>query len=406
MPELMEMTASDCEEVLAFWEQMPGVGLSQGDTPEGLSVYLRRNPGLSWVVRDEGRLVGAILCGHEGRRGSLYHLAVAPEYRQQGLGKLLVERCLSKLGSLGIGKCNIVVYADNDEGAAFWKRNGWHERRDLKMMQRVVPLVEAPTKDTAPSKTASTPGDDWQAGLYDEKHSFVWKLSASLVELLAPCAGERILDLGCGTGQLTAQIAMAGSEVVGMDQSPTMIEEARNRYPQLSFDLGDAHDFQYSVPFDAVFSNAVFHWIQEPEKAVQCVSQALNPDGRFVIEFGGKGNVRHLADAAETASGSQRGETISHPWYFPSISEFSQLLESAGLEVTEAQLFERPTPLEGDDGLRNWLRMFGSHWLNQIPETQHEAFFQEAEHLARPNLFQNDEWFADYRRLRVVAFKR
>jgi trans-aconitate methyltransferase/GNAT superfamily N-acetyltransferase len=406
MPEPIEMTISDCEEVLDFWREMPGVGLSEGDTPEGLAVYLLRNPGLSWIVREEGRIVAAVLCGHEGRRGYLNHLAVSPEHRNQGLGKALVERCLAKLGSLGIPKCNLFVYADNDHGSDFWKRNGWHHRSDLKVMQRLVPLREPSVENLAepsPSKTLATA---WKPGLYEEKHSFVWKLGSSLVELLAPAAGERILDLGSGTGQLTAQIAASGAEVIGLDQSPAMVTEARRQHPPLRFDLGEAEDFEYPEPFDAVFSNAVLHWIKEPLKAVRCIEQALKPGGRIVAEFGGKGNVRHLAEAAETVSLSLLGRGISHPWYFPSISEFSRLLESAGLEVRQAVLFDRPTPLEGDGGVRDWFRMFGDHWLSQIPEQRHEEFFIQVEDLSRPHLFQNQQWHADYRRLRIVAYKR
>lgn len=134
--EPMEMSDFDCDEVLSFWQNMPGVGLNDGDTPSGLSAYLRRNPGLSLVVRHEGRIVGAVLCGHDGRRGYLHHLAVAPEQRRKGIGKALVERCLLKLKSLGVQKCNIFVYSDNHDGSGFWQRNGWIDRSDLKLMQR------------------------------------------------------------------------------------------------------------------------------------------------------------------------------------------------------------------------------------------------------------------------------
>ncbi len=146
MSEPVEMTASDCEDVLEFWQEIPGVGLSDGDTPEGLRAYLRRNPGLSLVVREVGRIVAAVLCGHDGRRGYLHHLAVATGYRRQGLGKILIERCLSKLGSLGIPKCNLFVYADNEDGSEFWMRNGWRERTDLKVMQRPISSAEEPER--------------------------------------------------------------------------------------------------------------------------------------------------------------------------------------------------------------------------------------------------------------------
>src|ERR1700733_2407871 len=101
------------------------------------------------------------------------------------------------------------------------------------------------------------PTDDpsWNPSLYDDKHSFVWRQAASLVELLAPAAGERILDLGCGTGHLTAELVRRGAEVVGIDHSSVMVAQARTNYPELTFLEADARDFAFDVPFDAVFSN-------------------------------------------------------------------------------------------------------------------------------------------------------
>jgi trans-aconitate methyltransferase len=247
--------------------------------------------------------------------------------------------------------------------------------------------------------------DSWNAELYDEKHSFVWKLGSPVIELLAPQPSERILDLGCGLGQLTAQIAQSGAEVFGLDNSPAMIEEARRSYPHLPFREADAHDFDVAEPFDAVFSNAVLHWITEPNRVIECIARALKPKGRVVVEFGGKGNVRFLASAIETACRLTLGETVAHPWYFPSIAEFATLLEHHGLEVNQAALIDRPTPLEGEDGLRNWVSMFGDHWLSRVPKEQHDDFFEWTEHIARPALYRDVVWYADYRRLRVVAHK-
>lgn len=245
--------------------------------------------------------------------------------------------------------------------------------------------------------------EDWDPGLYDERHSFVWKLASSLIELLEPQAGERILDLGCGTGQLTAQIAEAGTEIIGLDYSVAMIEEARRLYPQLRFEIGDAHDFRFEEPFDAVFSNAVLHWITDPIRVAQCISKCLKPNGRLVVEFGGKGNVRCVAKAAKAASTAVVGREIDHPWYFPSVGEFSSILETAGLEVTQAFLFDRPTLLDGNDGLRTWIRMFGKNWLAQVPPERLDDFFELLEANARPELLRDGQWYADYRRIRVVA---
>jgi trans-aconitate methyltransferase len=243
----------------------------------------------------------------------------------------------------------------------------------------------------------------WDTALYDDKHSFVWKHGAALIELLAPRAGERVLDLGCGTGHLTVRIAEAGAEVIGIDSSPEMIEEARRLFPGLSFGVADARDFRCDEPFDAVFSNAVLHWVKPPEEAVACVRRALKPGGRFVAEFGGRGNVAAIIAALDAASRATGLGSWGHPWYFPSIGEYASLLEREGLEATHAFLFDRPTPLEGEDGLRHWAEMFARDLVGRVPSGDRERFFRDAEDAARSLLHRDGTWFADYRRLRVVA---
>jgi trans-aconitate methyltransferase len=243
----------------------------------------------------------------------------------------------------------------------------------------------------------------WDASLYDEKHSFVWKRGAALIELLAPRAGEWVLDLGCGTGHLTARIAEAGAEVVGIDSSPEMVEEAKRQYPGIPFGVADAREFRFDEPFDAVFSNAVLHWVKPPEQAVACVRRALKPGGRFVAEFGGRGNVEVIVRALRAAGRAIGLGDWEHPWYYPSIGEYAPLLERAGLEVTHAFLFDRPTPLEGEDGLRKWAEQFARDLLDRVPPDDREGFFRAFEEAARPALHRDGTWFADYRRLRVVA---
>jgi hypothetical protein len=115
--------------------------------------------------------------------------------------------------------------------------------------------------------------------------------------------------------------------------------------------------------------------------------------------------VRILVEALESAAQTLLGQAISHPWYFPSIAEFASVLERHGLEATYAALIDRPTPLEGEEGLRNWVRMCGPHWLSRVPEERHEEFFRLVEDHARPMLYQDSRWHADYRRLRVLAQK-
>jgi len=243
----------------------------------------------------------------------------------------------------------------------------------------------------------------WNPALYDGKHSFVWKYGASLLELLAPQPGERILDLGCGTGHLTAQIAEAGAEVIGIDAAPAMIEEARRAYPSLRFEIMDARDFTFPEPFDAVFSNAVLHWVKQPAEVIDCLRRALKPGGRFVAEFGGRGNVKQIATALESAFLELGCGSFELPWYYPGIAEYAGLLEQSGFEVTHAILFDRPTPLEGEEGLRHWIEMFGGAILSRVPEDRRDLFFKKVEEQARPTLYREGTWSADYRRLRIVA---
>jgi putative acetyltransferase len=132
------MAASDLAVVLDLWGRIDGVGLNESDTPERLRTFLDRNPDLSQVARDGSRLIGAVLCGHDGRRGYLHHLAVVPAFRGRGVGRKLVANCLVSLAALGILKCNIFLYVDNELGQRFWDRSGWSARRDLKILQRTT----------------------------------------------------------------------------------------------------------------------------------------------------------------------------------------------------------------------------------------------------------------------------
>ena len=250
--------------------------------------------------------------------------------------------------------------------------------------------------------------ENWDAGLYDEKHSFVWKLAADLLELLAPKKDEKILDVGCGTGHLSAKIAAAGAQVTGIDLSPDMIAQARTEHPAIDFEVADARSLKYANEFDAVFSNATLHWICDPEPAIHSISNALHKGGRFVAEFGGKGNVAGLMSAIQRAwENLHPPVALPRVWYYPSLAEYAGALEKHGLEVTYATLFDRPTPLEdGSRGLANWLNMFGAPFFHALPENLAEKWKQEVANEARYDLFRDGHWVLDYRRLRIVAHRR
>lgn len=135
---MAELTLADYDEVSAFWRGSEGVGLNECDEREPVANFLRRNPGLSLVVRANGEVIAAVLCGHDGRRGYLHHLAVAPAWRGRGLGRRLVERCLEQLAAAGIRKANIFLYVDNEEGERFWRALGFARRDDLAVLQRAT----------------------------------------------------------------------------------------------------------------------------------------------------------------------------------------------------------------------------------------------------------------------------
>lgn len=250
--------------------------------------------------------------------------------------------------------------------------------------------------------------------LYQSQHSFVWQYGSSLVEVLAPQTGERILDVGCGSGELTHQIAQAGATVIGMDSDSNMIDRALSQLDlsdsngSATFFVGDARNFTLDNrggPVDAVFSNAALHWVKnDPEFAVQSMSKALKPNGRFVVEFGGKGNVDSIVQASLSVLGRSSCDCYN-PWYFPSIAEYSSILEANGIQVLAANLYDRPTKLQGDDAMANWLRMFGSAIFSNLSETDIDEAIDEIVAKLEPKLFDGEQWFADYRRIRIVGRK-
>jgi len=245
----------------------------------------------------------------------------------------------------------------------------------------------------------------WDAALYDGKHGFVAHYGEALLDLLAPQPHERVLDLGSGTGDLTHKIAAEGASVIGLDSSPTMLSSARAKYPALEFMFGDATNFRFDAPFDAVFSNATLHWVKPPEAAAKCVARALKPGGRFVAEFGGAGNIAHITRAVRDAFSELTGEDKPHSLFFPSIGEYAPILEAYSLEVQAAWLFDRPTPLDGEEGMLNWLAMFGDGMLRGVPTDIRQRVTALAERTLRQTNYVNGRWFADYRRIRIVATK-
>ncbi|MGC2661662.1 MAG: methyltransferase domain-containing protein [Bryobacteraceae bacterium] len=247
---------------------------------------------------------------------------------------------------------------------------------------------------------------DWDAELYEARHGFVAEMGASLVDLLDPHPGERILDLGCGPGQLTSAIAERGASVIGVDSSPAMIGQARQNFPNLSFVLEDAAAMQFEQPFDAVFSNAALHWMLNAEAVGRAIGRVLRRGGRFVAELGGKGNIKIIIAAIEdTVARYTGGQVPATQTYFPALGEYAALLEACALEVRTAQLFDRPTDLEGPDGMANWIRQFKWYYFEGLPLEQRKQALAETVEELRPALYRDGRWVADYRRLRIFAVK-
>jgi SAM-dependent methyltransferase len=253
------------------------------------------------------------------------------------------------------------------------------------------------------TRCSVVPGQSWTPDGYARNAGFVAALGEPVVALLAPRQGEHILDVGCGDGVLTAKLAAAGAHVVGIDASPQLVEAARDR--GLDARLLDAHGMAFEQEFDAVFSNAALHWMADPARVMANIFRALKPGGRFVGEFGGKGNVRLITEALLAAL-ARRGVDgrQSFPWYFPDAEDFSDLLRRTGFIVERAELFERPTPLP--TAIEGWLATFGGPFLARVAETERLRLVAEVAGDLAPKLRSADGvWRADYVRLRFAAIR-
>ncbi len=243
----------------------------------------------------------------------------------------------------------------------------------------------------------------WFAERYAKNARFVADLGAPLLDMLAPIPGERILDLGCGDGALTARIAEAGARVVGVDASADQIAACRAR--GLDAHVVDGHALGFEAEFDAILTNAALHWMTRPDEVVAGMYRALVPGGRVVGEMGGQGNVEIIT--GELIGAMARlgidGEA-AFPWYFPSLDEYAARLETAGFDVKSIELIERPTPLPGD--ITGWLATFCEAFVLAVPEPMRTAFIDDVREALRPRLVDDaGVWVADYVRLRFHAVK-
>lgn len=240
----------------------------------------------------------------------------------------------------------------------------------------------------------------WQADKYQNHAGFVSNLASPVVELLNPLKDEKILDLGCGEGALALQIQALGAKVVGIDSSREMVASACDKGVEAY--VMDATNIQLNQKYDAVFSNAVLHWIKQPAEVLTEIKRVLKPNGRFIAEFGGEGNIRSLTEAMASAFNENPsfGE-FENPWFFPSVDEYRRLLVAAGFDVQTIELIQRPTKI---DDVANWLQVFANGIISHLGELEKQAFIADLRSRLKPDLYSEDRgWVVDYVRLRVSA---
>ena len=261
------------------------------------------------------------------------------------------------------------------------------------------PEVKYPPAIIAAMSTAQR----WDPATYARNARFVSDLGSPVVELLALRPGERILDLGCGDGVLTKKLADMGCEVVAVDSSVPQIEAARKL--GLNAHAISGEDLPLNEEFDAVFSNAVLHWIKRADVMIAGAYRSLKPGGRFVAECGGYGCVHKIRTALVQAL-ERRGldGEARVPWYFPTPGDYTTRLERAGFRVDSIALIPRPTPLPGD--IVGWLETFALNFFQGFSDEARKEYLQEVRMVLEPQLRDADgTWVADYVRLRFAATK-
>lgn len=251
---------------------------------------------------------------------------------------------------------------------------------------------------------------DWNAQTYAENVGFVPELGRTVLDLLDPQGHELVLDLGCGDGVLTAELASRAGRVHGIDASPDMVAAAQDR----GLDAQVVHGAKIAEAitegrlvagsFDAVFTNAALHWIPAAQDVIAGVHQLLKPGGRFVGEFGGHGNVASLSIALHAARRLHGVEPAAHPWFFPTAAEYEELLRAGGFDVRLIEIHHRPTPLP--TGAAGWIETFGDPFLGDLDADTAQAVAATAVELVEVSMRDSHgNWTADYVRLRFAAVR-
>lgn len=248
----------------------------------------------------------------------------------------------------------------------------------------------------------------WNPELYNEKHAFVYNYGEALIDVLQPTKGEFILDIGCGSGQLTQRIFEKTGMAMGIDNSSDMIRDASLKFPDVRFEVRSADNFHFDDTFDAIFSNAALHWVTNYKAAIRCMYGSLKKGGRLALEFGGKGNVQTIVNQLRRSL-KQKGyveQSSIDNWYFPSIGEYTSALEAEGFRVLVAKHFDRPTELADEaTGIMDWLSMFAADFFKGVRPDHIEEIKEEVQDKLKDGCFINGKWMADYKRIQILALK-
>lgn len=247
----------------------------------------------------------------------------------------------------------------------------------------------------------------WDKSLYNNNFNYVQKYGQSLFSFLGDVADKDILDLGCGNGKHCNIFLEKGAKVIGLDSSQELLSDAKKNNPKIEFINADAVTYIFKDKFDIVFSNAVLHWVEKDKhpQLLQTIYNNLKTDGLFVCEFGGYNNINSIVSALR-----QEVEKLGHNTkdfgYFPTAEEYEKLLTEAGFTVEHIQLYDRPTPLYGENGIKDFITMFLGQYLQGIDLITQNNIISNVEHILKPKLYKDNAWVADYVRIQFKAIKK